>query len=31
MDRYTPQFTITNNMLSLVAAISEKIGRLTVM
>ena len=31
MDRYTPPFTITNNILSLVAAISEKIGRLTVM
>ena len=29
MERYEPPFTITNNILSYVSSISEKIGRLT--
>ena len=29
MERYTPPFTITNTMLTLVAEISEKVGRFT--
>lgn len=30
MGDYNPPFTITNSMLSYVAAISEKIGRITI-
>lgn len=29
MEKYTPPFTITNQMLSYVASISEKIGRIS--
>ncbi len=29
MDSYTPPFTITNRILSYVASISEKLGRIT--
>lgn len=31
MDNYTPPFTITNTILSLVASISEKIGRIALL
>ena len=31
MDGYKPPFTITNSILSHVASISEKVGRVTVM
>ena len=30
MEKYTPPFTITNEMLSLVASISEKIGKISI-
>ena len=31
MDGYKPSFTITNSILSHVASVSEKVGRITVM
>lgn len=31
MDGYKPPFTITNSILSHVASVSEKVGRITVM
>ena len=31
MDEYKPPFTITNSILSHVASVSEKVGRITVM
>ena len=31
MEGYKPPFTITNSILSYVASISEKVGRITVM
>lgn len=30
MDKYTPPFTITNQMLNLIASVSEKIGKISV-